>query len=372
MAPGGPRVDAPLRIALVHPKFDLSGGAERYALSLAEGLARRGHDVHLFGRRASRLPDGLTFHRAPSLPLGRLVKTWSFCRAASLALRPHRFEVVQGFGKTVCQTIHRAGGGVHAAYLERAGSPGRTGYDRIVLRLERELFSSPRLRAVIAPSGWVAAEVARWYPETAERLRIIPNGVDTERFRPEGRESDRAALAARLGLPADGTLLLFAATNFALKGLSDALSVLPLLSEAHLVVAGGDDQVPFRDEAARLGVGARVHFLGAVRDVGRVYRAADVLLHPSRYDTFANVCSEALACGTPVVTTERAGAAEILGEAGRVVPFPCEAEALAAAARELLLLGESGRRMSREQALRFGLDAHTERVEALYREVAGG
>jgi UDP-glucose:(heptosyl)LPS alpha-1,3-glucosyltransferase len=361
-----------VKLALVHPKFDRSGGAERYAWNLARGLAARGHEVHLFARRVEEGPDGLTCHPVPALPLGRALKTWTFGEAAARRVGRHRFDVVQGFGKTTFQTVHRAGGGVHRAYLERQGSLRPTFYDRTVLALEDRLFSSSRLRAVIAPSRWVAREIARFYPGVARRLRVIPNGVDVGHFRPEGREADRGALEARLGLSVSSRIVVLAATNFALKGLGEAVAALPHLPGVHLVVAGGDDPQPFRQQAASLGVAERLHFLGAIGDLAPVYRAADVLVHPTRYDPFANVCLEALACGTPVVTTLGDGAGDVVSEsgAGAVLGLPVEGEVLAAAVQGLLV-GEGARRAARQTAEHHDQGRHVAAVEALYREVAG-
>ncbi len=361
-----------MRVALVHPKFDLSGGAEHYAWSLARGLWARGHEVHLFGRRAEGLPEEVSFHRVPALPLGRALKTWTFGEAAGRRVGRGRFAVVQGFGKTSFQSVHRTGGGVHRGYLERQGSPRPTFYDRTVLAIEDRLFAAPGLRAVIAPSTWVSREVARYFPGVAERIRIIPNGVDVERFRPEGREAERHSLGERLEIPGGVRVLLLVATNFALKGLGEAVATLPHLPDAHLVVAGGDDPRPFQKQAAQLGVGSRLHFLGQVSDPAALYRASDVLLHPTRYDPFANVCLEALACGCPVVTTARNGVADLLasGEAGRVLEAPVRPGALASGVSALLALGDAARTNASALARRHDQARHLDAIEAVYREVA--
>ena len=359
-----------MRIALVHPKFDGSGGAERYALDLASGLAERGHEVHLFGRKAARLPSHLRFHRVMSLALGRAVKTWSFDVSAAARVRGSDFAVIQGFGKTRCQTVHRAGGGVHRAYLERRGG-SRSLYDRVVIRIEDELFSSSRLRAIIAPSGWVRREIERFYPGVASRILVIPNGVDTARFYPQGRELDRARLAERISLPGGSAVLLFVATNFALKGLDVAIAALVRLPSACLVVAGGDDPAPFRKAASAAGVGERVRFLGRVEAVSELYRASDLLLHPTRYDPFANVCLEAMACGTPVVTTDRNGAADLLARGGgEVVPAEAGADSVASAVGRLLSQGEAAGKRAREVAEGCDRKRHVEAVEAVYRLAA--
>ena len=367
------RVDAALKVALVHPKFDRSGGAEVYASGLAEGLAAAGHEVHLFARRAEGLRGGLALHRVPALPLGRAFKTYSFNAVSCLMLRATAFDVVQGFGKTTCQTVHRTGGGVHRAFLERQGGRSRSLYDRVAIAIEDRLFASATLRAVICPSRWVAREVEGFYPGSASRIRVIPNGVDTARFSPEGRDGDRRALFDRLQIPSASPALLFVGTNFPLKGLDVAVDALAHLPAAHLIVAGGDHPGPFESRAGAAGMAGRVHFLGAVRDPAPLYRAADILLHPTRYDPFANVCLEAWACGTPFVTTDGNGASDLLeGEKGGIaVPVSAGPEAFGAAVKSILGRGEECHSEARSLALAHDQARHLEQVLAVYAQAAG-
>ena len=162
-----------MKIALVHPKFGYTGGAERYVTGLARGLVERGHEIHLFGRRFAKDLRGSAIHRVPAIPFGRAVKTWSFWKISERVLASRHFDVVHGFGKTTCQTVHRTGGGTHASFLGRQGKKALSLYDRVVLRIEDRLFSSPRLRLVICPSQWVADEVKRHYPLMSARLKTV-------------------------------------------------------------------------------------------------------------------------------------------------------------------------------------------------------
>ncbi len=362
-----------MRIAVVQSKVDRSGGAERYAWTLVRELSARGHEVHVFARRAEGLPEDVRFHRVPSVPVGRVLKTYSFWRLTSRKVPADRFDVVQGFGKTTCQTVHRAGGGVHRAYMERQGVAAPSAYDRIVLKIEDRLFRSARLRAVICPSRWVAREVERFYPGTAGRIRVVPNGVDTGAFRPEGRERDRTRIASEHGIPPDRAWILFVGSNFRLKGLDRAVEALAHLDRACLVVVGGGDPGPFARLAASLGCGGRVHFVGVQADPAPWYRAADVLLHPTRYDPFANVCLEALACGTPVVTTPENGASDVL-EAHPLASRVCvpDVRGLAAGVVELLCAGAEGRKAARSVAEQMDISSHVEAVERLYEKTMGG
>ncbi|MFU8858762.1 MAG: glycosyltransferase, partial [Deferrisomatales bacterium] len=98
---------------------------------------------------------------------------------------------------------------------------------------------------------------------------------------------------------------------------------------------------------------------------------ADALVHPTRYDPFANVCLEALACGTPVVTTVRDGAGDVVRRsgAGVVLESPPKGDELAGAVMGLLAR-EGVREAARETAERYAQEGHVAAVEALYREVA--
>jgi len=362
-----------MRIALVHPKFGSFGGAERYAMSLAQGLCGCGHDVHLFGRKFKNVSNKIPFHRVPTLKLGRGVKTWSFARISSLLVNQHAFDIIQGFGKTLGQNVHRTGGGVHRAYLERLGKSKISLYDRIVIRIEDTLFSLPSLKAIICPSQWVVEELQQFYPKVSEKLHLIPNGVDTKIFHTENREFDRKKLVNQLGIPVSYKIFLFVASNFYLKGLDIALEVLAQMPQTALIVAGGDESRPYQSRARELGAADRLFFVGQQEKTAPFYRAADVFFHPTRYDPFANVCLEALSCGTPILTTERNGVADLIENriGGRVVPVSADRAVMVQALQDLGDQGDAQRMAARKIALQHDRSVHVSNVIALYQHVLG-
>ncbi len=216
----------------------------------------------------------------------------------------------------------------------------------------------------------VVGELQRRYGVAKKRCRMIPNGVDLERFRPDGRAEARRAL----GLEPNAPMFLFLGHGFERKGLDTALEALSLLSDdgAQLWVAGRDATAVWRARIDSLGLDRRVHLLGEREDTERLLAAADALMLPTRYDAFANVCLEAAASGCPVLTSAPNGAADWLGESCLCVPDPRDAAGFAKGLEELLdpTRRASLSRAGRSRAEESSWSHHVRALRELYREVA--
>jgi UDP-glucose:(heptosyl)LPS alpha-1,3-glucosyltransferase len=366
-----------VRIALVIERFEPQGGVEGAAWQLAHGLAAAGDEVRVVARRAAAAP-------AVTLAPVRVSGAWqparvlAFSRAAARAAPRGGFDVVHSFSRTRHQDLYSADGGSHADYMDRQ-YPGwgrrlrrLSPRHAVLLGIERRIFADPS-QTVLCPSRFVAAGIARRHGVAAERLAVIPYGVDLERFRPAAMGA-AAALRAELGAGAEPVWLLVG-SGWRRKGLDVALAALARARrrDASLWIAGADAVAPWRALAASYGVGERVRFLGRRDDVERLYAAADALLLPTRYDAFGAVCLEAAASGIPVVTSAAAGAAETLGKGALVVADAEDAGGFAAA---LDALDDTAARRARGAAARKAAEAHSiparvAAVRALYRRLAG-
>lgn len=152
------------------------------------------------------------------------------------------------------------------------------------------------------------------------KVAVHYTGIDTARFHP----GDRAAARAALGFD-DAPAILSVGALIERKGQALVIAALPALPGVDYWLAGaGEAETRYRALARRLGVEARVHFMGPVAhaDLPLFYRAADVVVMPSASEGLANAWVEALACGTPIVISDAGGAAELvrLPAAGRIVP----------------------------------------------------
>jgi glycosyltransferase involved in cell wall biosynthesis len=214
-----------------------------------------------------------------------------------------------------------------------------------------------RLAAVLAETFVaVSAETARVAEQGHEceprKLRVIPNGVDIERFRRD--EASRRELRQELGISADAWVIGSVGRLAPEKDHALLLrAAAPLLSErCQLVVCGdGSELGRLQELAGALAVSRFVRLLGARTDVGRVLSAFDAFALSSRTEGLPLVVPEAMAAGLPVIATAVGGLPAVVedGVTGRLVP-PGDVEALRGALRELASdpararrMGEAGR-----------------------------
>ena len=374
-----------LRIAVLNRHFGRRfGGAESYSVALVEQLAAR-HDLHVFAQEFDHPGLGITLHRVPR-PLAKprwLNQLWYAAWTWQATRRG--FDVVHSHENTWHGQIQT----VHVRPLRVGLFHGLSAGRRILKTLQ--ILTSPRLlaywwlegsrfrprrdRRIVASSTSVRDEVLQAYPHAAGMMSVIPPGT----LLPAG-PADPAAARRQLKLPADVPLALFAGNDYVKKGLPALLEALTRLpADLHLAVAGNPAPIAaFRAQAKQLGVGARVHFLGSLRDMVPAYTAADLLVHPTTEDTYAMVVLEALAHGLPVIVSGPAhcGIATELrdGVDALLVDDPRDADALARAIARVrtdvglaAALGLAGRAFAAAR----DWDARAAVQEALYFEAAG-
>jgi UDP-glucose:(heptosyl)LPS alpha-1,3-glucosyltransferase len=345
------------------------GGAEVYMASLAGFLVQNGHPVHALMRRdnADFAMDGVEVETVPARGTG-LRGDLNFARYVEQRLQERRSLVLSTIalpGVTHYQPHMglqwlgwAASRDSRDSALARVAHALTTPFNlrrRWLLRMQEQLFCRHSPTKVMVFSELVRNQITQHYPISPENIVTIPLGVDLQCFQP----------AARPERAADAPLhVLFVAHNFRLKGLHCLLSALSRARhsglKAELVVAGNGDRKRYDDMIARLGLSGLVSFVGAMDQAGtaELYRAADVLAHPTFTDHCSLVVLEALACGLPVITTRQNGAAELMseGKQGIVINHAREIDALAGALlrlqdrRELAIMREAA------IALRLRLD----------------
>ncbi len=349
-----------MKIALVRYRYSSHGGAERYLDMLAAGLQASGAQVRVLsssweGENVTRLPwEKLSVPRRP-VPL----RLWLFARAVRSWARAHPDWLLFSLERIPGVQVYRAGDGCHAEWLirKRALRPLSWRLDslrplnRSYLRLEREMFRSPALQAVIANSERGKEEISRHYGVPRGKITVVYNGVELSRFPEKRKEEARRILRCRYGLSEEGPVFLYVGSGFARKGVGTLVRAAARLAgkgrSFRVIVGGKGNPGPYRGMAGE--ARDRVIFPGPIREPEDHFLGADAFVFPTVYEPFSNACLEAMAAGIPVITTRVNGVSEILrdGESGFLLEDPMDDSALADG-MDALFSGETRSRMGRE------------------------
>ena len=232
---------------------------------------------------------------------------------------------------------------------------------------------SPLVDAILVNSR-EGEKIHRKRGYSRDRMILIPNGFDTQRFRPDPGARER--LKAELNLRGAVRFIGLIARYDLMKDQPNFLRAAGLLADrepsAHFVMVGRG-VVPDNQALANLVSGrlaGRVHLMGQRHDVARIAAGLDIAASSSAFgEGFSNTIGEAMACGVPCVVTDVGDSARIVGDAGLVVPLG-DPEALARAWEELLADDERRLRLGKEARERiqgeFELDVVVRQYEDLY------
>ncbi|MEU8813204.1 glycosyltransferase [Actinoplanes sp. NPDC048796] len=347
-----------MRIAMIseHASPLGDGGQHTHVADLSTALAEIGHEVRVYTRRDSpdvadvvTTPGGIHVVHIPAGPaqtvppdlllphmgeFARLLEHewrtgdwhpdvahahfWTSGLAAITAARQFGIPVVQSFHELGLPSL--SGG---------ADRPSRSGYERALGRAVDRVVAQSQDEV----SGLVRIGVPR------ARLTVVPAGVDSIRFSPDGPSAERDP--ERLRILSVGKLV-------ERKGLGDVIQAMRYVPGAEVVVVGGPPAEELRADpgaaklralADRLQVGDRLKLVGRVpaRDMPHWYRSADLLVAAPWQEQFEPAALEAMACGVPVIGTTVGGLTETVvdGLTGDLVP-PRDPRALGGALRRLV------------------------------------
>lgn len=321
------------------------GGAEAYTALLCDYLIRQGHHIEVLAMDWQNGPPGINLVRVPVKGLTRWQRWLSFVaktktivqeRGADLVLAVNRgggMDLFQPHGGTVPgsqrQNVLRQPNSL-AAGIKAAGF--QFGPKAVVARM-LDHMAYQNAKRFVALSQMVASDMARYYTIPEEKIALIYNGVDLQRFHPDTKKKYGHQVRKRLGIPDDMLVFSLVAHNFSLKGVRELIisaSNMEKREKCCWLVAGNGKQERFLNLAKRLCVESRIIFTGAVSRPEEIYAASDVYVHPTWYDPCSLVILEAQASGLPVITTRFNGAAELLqdGRSGFVIESPRETDAL--------------------------------------------
>jgi len=322
-----------MKILLVLRSFNKKGGISRYTAELAERFVKS-NEVHLLTTNYDYEIPNLIVHKKPMIKkpfwFQILLNAYYNTKYSKNLKKKFDIDIIhsQGAESLNCDVLtahscHRASIKKHNEIFKRECSFPKYFFfkiarwlwplNRIVLSIEKRVIEKGS-KKIIAVSKEVKREILENYKVPPEKIVVIPNGVDLEKFKPN--PSKRQEIRNKYNIKPNEKLLMFCGHNFRGKGLKFVIEALSNLSkEVKLLVVGGDNPAPYIKLASKLGVKNRIIFTGTVsKNIENYYQASDIFVFPTYYESFGLVVLEAMACGLPVLVSKVNGLEDIIKE----------------------------------------------------------
>jgi glycosyltransferase involved in cell wall biosynthesis len=376
-----------LNICFVTPEyFPISGGTGAYVYYLSHSLKKLGHNVHVVARHdqnSEKSINGIHVHYRKGKG-NALIRYWRFARSASKKLKELNkqnnldiihanlplvpaFAIPKNASKKIVCAVHSTWKG-EALVTKRDNQKELNPNEKAMLRFnfilryyEKRLMK--RSDALIAVSKYTVNELKELYGVQKNKIHVIYNGVDIEKFKPR---VNRTELRLEFGLEENKTIILFVGRLYHRKGLETLLHSISLVQKefnnVSFVISGKGfkkKEESLRNLTKELGIENYVKFLGYVPDdkLPRLYSASDIFVLPAIYENFPFAILEAQSTGLPVISTNVGGIPEFLvdGKNGFLIN-PRDITQLTQKLLTLLQnpnlakkMGECGRRMIKEK-----------------------
>lgn len=317
-----------MRITLIRKGYHKRGGAEKSIVELAESLVKYGHEVNIISQvieKDNRIDSNISFHKIPFIKLPHFLNNLVFAVLCERLINKSKYDIIHSFERIFNQDIYRAGDGCHKEWIRKKRQINNfisnfmdelSLDDYITLLIEKRIFEGKGSKKIVANSEMVKRNILENYKVKAEKIITIFNGVDLDKFNPEKRVKYYEAQRNDYGIPNDYMVIIFLGSGFKRKGLRYIIDALYILRNEKIIlfIGGKGNFKKYNRYTRELEIEEKVKFTGFVENPELLYNMGDVLVLPTIYDPFSNVCLEAMACGLPIITTDDNGISELIDE----------------------------------------------------------
>lgn len=339
--------NVPLAVIAIR-QVEKSTGASRNAIEQAGALVELGYRVVILAERGQPAlvwQHGAELVRLWRWPLKGPCRRFWFNRRVQAWVRRHRPELLISHGD--CETpdavylhncVHLASEYIHGAKLPRRHE---------VAAIHDHVLKGGGFRQVAVNSRLMGQDLIERYGVDPDKIEISYPGYDPEQFNLERAKAGRSEARRLLGVgDAEYLVGLVTSGNFTKRNVSGFIDMAAELNQRHpgkyrFLIVGKDDASPYREQAKTKEVERRIIWRSTVPNVEALYGALDLFVLPAHIEEFGRVVIEAMACGTPVLVSERVGASELFTERHPDLVMRYEASSQEWALRiELLLEGD--------------------------------
>jgi UDP-glucose:(heptosyl)LPS alpha-1,3-glucosyltransferase len=375
-----------VKIALITKRISRNlGGAERVSVSLAKKLSETGHNVHIFTGSVDTSVEGCVIHLVKATKWLSPLRLLAFQRKTRKMLGQERFDLVYSLCQVYPVDIYRVGDGIHRHWMKiqypntlQRWLKYLTSLVHLAMQfLEGRIFSKGNCSLFVTNSMLVKDQIVEYFHIPGERIKVIYNGVDHNAFN-IGVKEYRNEMRRGYGIEDKEFVILFVSNNWERKGLATIIEAISKtgMEKIRLLVVGRGNKRRYFSLARNKKISTeKIIFTGRTGDVEKYYGMSDIFILPSRYEPFANVCLEAMACGLPVITTKTNGASEVImhGKNGFILEDWRDSNGLATIVKDMTV--ESLRReigeKAAETAKNYTWEMHLEETLGVFGLIVG-
>lgn len=352
-----------MKLAFCLFKYYPYGGLERDFIRIISACQQHSHTIEVFTMRWSGpIPDKVKVNVIPVRGITNHGKCANFVDAVTKILTSQHYDAVVGFNRMPGLDVYYAADICYAVFAKKKARwwYRLTPRYRTYSNLEQAVFSQSSSTQIMYLAPMVKEQYISYYHTPDNRFHQLSPGISPERIPPSNAEGIRLKTRNIYNLGTNDKLLLQVGSDYKRKGVDRslfALAALPKKMRQHvyLMIVGSGKTHKYKLLAQRLGILDHVKFLGASDKVSELLLAADILLHPARFEAAGMVLVEAIVNGLPVLATAGCGFAYhvVKANAGTVVPEPYEQEILNQSLR-LMLTNEDQLKLWHQNGLNYG------------------
>ncbi|MEM5777840.1 MAG: glycosyltransferase family 4 protein [Candidatus Aenigmatarchaeota archaeon] len=280
---------------------------ERYVLNLAK-IFSKNNEIHLFANTVNDIDFSCNIHEIDCIKSPKELFELIFPFASAEQIKRYKLDIIHSqvgavVNGNVC-TAHSC----HIAAVDRLCKERGLLYsflknlhpaNRITLLNEKRAYTT--YKNIIAVSNGLKNELIQYYRIPEERINVIPNGVDIEKFAFKNKKEIREQIRMKLNVSSTDILLINIANEFGRKGVRyviDAISKIKNNGIKFLVI-GGDDPKQYINFAKRKGVDSKVIFVGRISgsEIPKYLIASDIFVFPTEYEAFSLEYVRSCRCG---------------------------------------------------------------------------
>ena len=373
-----------LRVAVVIPKYGLTGGAENFVAELTGRLAQNtGYEFHVLANQWTAGTTNIRYHKIPIISFPKFLTTISFAYFVERTISKMDFDLIHTHDRIFNADIYTMHGIPHRIWIHEVRGKKRLSlFDWGTAWVEKTLVGNERCRKFLAVSKLTRDKFLQEYGEVSDnRIEILHPGIDITRFQKYDRERCRKDIRERFSIGQDEIILLFVSMNFDIRGLDLLINGLACLKQKRptakirLLAVGKGDEKKYRLLARNLGIEEWIVLTGVAdtETLEKIYLAADLFSILSQFDTFSMAVLEAMAASLPVIISSNVGAKDLIrqGVNGFIIDETGNLNSIANKI-ELLLDGSVRQKMAAEAFQTASLQtwsAAVRKMEGIYSQI---